>query len=194
MWLSVSSVRRDVAHDVTGRAIVIIDMLRDFIDPAGALSLGDAGQRIIPRVKERLSLARARKDLVLFACDRHRHDDAEFEMFPPHCIEGTPGADIIPELEPERAEVIIPKRRYSAFFGTDLDLALRERSVTEIELAGVCTNICVLYTAADARNLNYRVVVDASAVAGLSEEGHIWALGEMGSTLGCRLLDADVDG
>lgn len=169
-------------------------MLRDFIDPAGALSLGDAGQSVIPRVRERLSRARERGDLVIFVCDRHRPDDAEFDMFPPHCIIGSPGADIIPELEPEPAEIIISKRRYSGFFGTDLDLTLRENSVTDIELAGVCTNICVLYTAADARNLNYRVLVDAAAVAGLSDQAHSWALNEMQNTLGCEVVGVDSDG
>lgn len=179
---------------MTGRALVIIDMLRDFIDPAGALSLGDAGRSIVPRVSERLERARERGDLVVFLCDRHRHDDAEFDMFPPHCILDSPGAEIVPELKPGPGEIIIGKRRYSGFFGTDLDLALREKSITDLELAGVCTNICVLYTAADARNLNYRVFVDAGAVAGLSESAHRWALSEMRDTLGCEVNGADADG
>jgi nicotinamidase-related amidase len=50
-----------------------------------------------------------------------------------------------------------PKRRYSGFFGTDLDITLREREVDTLRLVGDCTNICVLYTAADARNLGYAV-------------------------------------
>lgn len=172
----------------TNRALLVIDMLRDFIDEDGALSLGEAGREIIPAVSERLELARRRGDLVVFICDRHRPDDAEFEMFPPHCIIGTPGAKIVSELQPTGDEALVTKRRYSAFYGTELDILLREKSISEVELAGVCTNICVLYTAADAKNRGYRVRVDPRAVAGLTEEAHEWALAEMEGTLGCELI------
>ncbi len=170
------------------RALVVIDMLRDFVDPNGALYTGEAGREIVPALTGYLERARERGDLVVFLCDSHLPDDAEFERFPPHCVQGTPGADIIPELEPADGELIIPKRRYSGFFGTDLDTALREKEIDTLELAGVCTNICVLYTAADARNLNYEVRVYSDAVAGLSEEAHRWALQEMKHTLGCSVL------
>ncbi len=87
-------------------------------------------------------------------------------MFPPHCIAGTEGSEIIDELEvAPGGDKIIKKRRYSAFFGTDLDLYLREKGVDEIHLVGVNTNICVLYTAADGRNINYRVIIYEQGVA-----------------------------
>ena len=175
----------------TNRALLVIDMLRDFIDPDGALSLGAAGREIIPAVSERLERARRRGDLVVFICDRHRPDDAEFEMFPPHCIVGTPGADIVSELQPEGGEAVVTKRRYSGFYGTELDILLREKSISGVELAGVCTNICVLYTAADARNRGYHVRVAPRAVAGLAQEAHDWALAEMEGTLGCELICED---
>ncbi|MGB9886838.1 MAG: cysteine hydrolase family protein [Moorellales bacterium] len=168
-------------------ALLIIDMLRDFVEVGGALYIGPAAEEVKPRVQAALRAARAEGRPVIYVCDRHRPDDAEFAMFPPHCVEGTPGAEVVPELAPVPGEIIIPKRRYSGFFGTDLDTTLREREVHELWLCGVCTNICVLYTAAEARMRGYRVVVLREAVGSFSEAAHRFALEEMEKTLGCQL-------
>lgn len=170
------------------RALLIIDMLNDFIKPEGALYVGPAAEKAVPVIKERLGHFRKKREPVIYICDRHRQGDLEFEMFPPHCLAGDPGADVISELAPGAGERLIFKRRYSAFFGTELDLTLREYGATELELTGVVTNICVLYTAADARMLNYRVFINAAAVAGIDEEAHRFALHEMEKTLGVTML------
>lgn len=170
------------------KALLVIDMLNDFINPEGALYIGAAAGKVVPVVRSRLEEYRKNKDLVIFICDRHRSGDLEFEMFPPHCLEGGSGAAVIDELAPLPEERLIYKRRYSAFFGTELDLTLRECGISELELTGVVTNICVLYTAADARMHNYRVTVDAAAVAGIREENHRFALQEMKNTLGVTVL------
>lgn len=109
-------------------------------------------------------------------------------MFPPHCIGNTKGSEIIKELEAEDNDKIIKKRRYSSFYGTDLDLYLRENNINEIYLVGVCTNICVLYTAADARNISYKVNIYKDGVASFDEEAHKFALSEAESVLGCQIL------
>lgn len=170
------------------RALLIIDMLNDFIKPEGALYIGPAAERVVPAIRERLEHFRKQGRPVIYICDRHLQSDLEFDMFPPHCLEGDVGAHVIDELVPRTGERLIHKRRYSAFFGTDLDLTLRELGVSELELTGVVTNICVLYTAADARMLNYRVFASASAVGGIEEEAHRFALGEMEKTLGVVLF------
>jgi nicotinamidase-related amidase len=109
-------------------------------------------------------------------------------MVPPHAIVGTKGAEIVPELAPREADVVIPKRRYSGFFGTDLDITLREKRVDTLRLVGDCTNICVLYTAADARNLGYAVEVVKDGVTSFDEEAHRDALRELEKTLGATLV------
>ena len=81
-------------------------------------------------IKTELARARAAGEPVIYLTDNHVPDDAEFKVFPPHAIAGTKGAEIIPELAPEDDEDVIPKRRYSGFFGTDLDITLREREST----------------------------------------------------------------
>jgi len=111
------------------RALVVIDMIEDFAHEDGALYCGPSMGRIIPVVQRELQRARAAGEPVIYLSDNHVPDDAEFKMFPPHAIVGTKGAEIIPELAPEEADDVIPKRRFSGFFGTDLDITLRERAV-----------------------------------------------------------------
>lgn len=170
------------------KALLVIDMLKDFINKDGALYIGPGGEDIVPFVRQRIREFKEQKDPVVFICDNHQKDDREFEMFPPHCIAGTPGSDIIRDLDVKDSDKIIRKRRYSAFYGTDLDLYLREKEIDELFLTGVCTNICVLYTAADARNLGYKVNVYKDGVASFNEDSHKFALKEMEKTLGCRIL------
>ena len=170
------------------QALLVIDMLNDFIQSEGRLYIGESGFEIISPIQRIIQKAREERTHVIYICDRHLPQDAEFEMFPPHCLQETPGAQIIDELTPARGDIIIPKRRFSAFFGTDLDLTLRELKVNELFLTGVCTNICILYTAADARGLNYKVNVYKNAITSFSSEAHTYALKEMENTLGVNIL------
>lgn len=170
------------------RALLIIDMLKDFIHPDGKLSIGEAGPKVEKSIGSILSNARREGLFVFYICDHHLPNDAEFAIFPQHCIAGSRGAEIVQSLAPVKGDGIIYKRRYSGFFATDLDISLRERGVDRLLLTGVCTNICVLYTAADARNLGYEVEVMEEGVASFSEEAHQWALKEMQETLGARVV------
>ena len=170
------------------RALLVVDMIADFVREDGALYCGSSMARILPIVAGEAARARSARELIVHLTDSHLPDDAEFAMFPPHAIIGTPGAAIVPELTPAAGEVVIPKRRYSGFFGTDLDITLRERQVDTIRLVGDCTNICILYTAADARNLGYLVEVVADGVTSFDEEAHRFALRELERTLGARII------
>lgn len=174
--------------DVGRKALVVIDMVRDFIDAEGTLSIGPAAKELVPAIARKIEDTRAEGWPVIYVCDRHSEDDLEFAMFPPHCVAGTPGADVVDALRPRPGDKIIPKRRYSAFFQTDLDLTLRELGVGEIVLVGVCTNICDLYTAADARMLGYKVAVPRDSVASFDEAAHEFALREMERTLGVNVV------
>jgi len=163
-------------------------MIHDFADPSGALYCGPSMQRIIPVIQKEIARARSARELVVYLTDDHLPDDAEFAMFPPHAIHGTKGAEIIPDVAPAEVDIRIPKRRYSGFFGTDLDITLRERGVDTLRLVGDCTNICVLYTAADARNLGYAVEVVRDGVTSFDAEAHEDALRELEKTLGARFV------
>lgn len=169
------------------KALLIIDMLNDFIKKDGKLYIGASGGKIILPIQKELERFRKEKDLVFYICDHHRPDDKEFNLFPPHCLSGTEGANIIEELKPLQNDLIIHKRRYSGFFQTDLDISLREEGIMELELVGVCTNICVLYTAVSARMLNYKVTVLKDAVASFDQRAHDFALKQMKDVLGVEI-------
>ncbi|HHU63922.1 MAG TPA: cysteine hydrolase [Clostridiales bacterium] len=169
------------------KALLVIDMLKDFLDEDGALSIGEA-KDFIQNVAARVNEWCKSGNPIIYIMDRHLPQDAEFKMFPPHCLVGEKGGEVVDELAPKDGDLKISKRRFSAFFGTDLDLTLRELDVTELELVGVCTQICVLYTAADARMLNYNVTVRRDCVASFDQEAHEFALKEMEKTLGVKVI------
>lgn len=99
---------------------------------------------------------------VIFCNDAHvRGLDRELELWGEHGIAGE--SRIFPEVEVGEGDIVIPKRRYSGFFQTDLDLTLRELGVTTVIAVGADTNICVLHTLADAYFNNYASVVVTDA-------------------------------
>lgn len=170
------------------KALLVIDMLKDFIEQGGALETGEEGREIIGFIKEKIEEYRKENYPIIFICDNHEIDDKEFDMFPSHCIADTEGSQIIDDFQVLQEDKIIRKRRYSAFYGTDLDLYLREKGVDEISLVGVNTNICVLYTAADGRNISYKVNVYKNGVASFDRGSHEFALKEIENTLGCKII------
>jgi nicotinamidase-related amidase len=143
-------------------ALIIVDMLNDFVRADGALVVPEA-KKLIPNQKKLLEKARRIGFEVIFLADNHMPDDPEFQIWPKHCVQGTYGAKVVDELAPLKSEKVIPKRRYSGFFGTDLDLTLREAKVERIILVGVLTDICVMYTSADASARDYEVIVVSDA-------------------------------
>ncbi len=168
-------------------AVLVIDMLRCFMEPGHALYVGDKARGIIPNVKHLLEKELAVGSKIFFVCDNHDPDDLEFKMFPPHCVAGTPEAAVIPELAGYKGETI-PKKRYSAFYNTGLDAKLKALKPAKLIICGVLTDICVLHTAADARNRDYEVEVPVDGVASSDEANHRFALDHMEKVLGAKLV------
>lgn len=175
------------ANFVEQSALLIIDMLNDFLEKEGALVVPDA-KRIVPRVKQLLQEARQQGIPVIYITDSHREDDREFQYWPPHAVSDTWGGQVIDELAPLAGEYIVPKRRYSAFFGTDLDTLLRELDIKRLYLAGVLSNICVYATAMDASMRGYDVSVFRDGVASLSEETDSFIFKQLDEVLQAELL------
>jgi len=161
------------------KALIIVDMLNDFVDEKGALYCGDTARSIIPFIQERLTSYRNRKDLVIYLQDSHDEDDKEFEKFPKHSILGTWGSEIIPELSPQADETVIPKKRYSGFYGTDLENVLKSANVDEVEVVGVCTSICIMDTVGGLANRDYKSTVPVKGVADFDPEMHQFSLKRM---------------
>ena len=166
--------------------VLVVDMVRGFCEEGHPLYVGETIRRIIEPIRRLLAEERARGSSIIFLCDNHAPDDAEFQMFPPHCIRGSEETEVIPELR-EFAGEVIPKTRFSCFYGTNLDRRLQELKPDEIILVGVCTDICVMHTAADARDRDYQVEVPANCVATFDAEAHRFALRHMEKILGAKV-------
>ena len=172
------------------RAVIVVDMQNGFMTPGGTLYCGDGAREIIAPLRARLEREKSAGAAVFFTQDTHAPDDAEFEMFPPHCVAGSGEEEIIPELADLAAGArIVRKRRYSAFFDTDLAAQLRELQPEEVVVMGDCTDICVLHTVSGLRNRDYKVEVPADCVASFDPEQHEWALGHMERILGARITN-----
>jgi len=163
-------------------AFLIIDMLNDFVKEGSPLEVPDA-RRILPQIKKKIKWARENNIPIIYICDSHRTCDKEFNYWPPHALEGTEGAKIVDAISPSKEDFIVKKRRYSAFLGTELELLLRELEVSTLHIAGILTNICVLYTVAEAAMRGYKVIVYSDCVASISPEEHEFALNQMKNVL-----------
>lgn len=166
------------------KALIIVDMLNDFVDKKGALYCGDTVLPIIPFIRQRLKASRDRKDLVVFLQDSHEQNDKEFERFPKHSVTGSWGSEIIPQLSPLPRETIIPKKRFSGFFETDLENVLKAAGVSKVEVVGVCTSICVMDTVGGLANRDYKVTVPVKGVADFNPELHQFSLKRMEQVYG----------
>lgn len=150
-------------------ALLVVDMLKDFFDEGGAMVL-EGGKALYPPHKKLLAAARAARMPVLWLNQSLPPDDSLFEMRAVHCLAGSWGAEIVDELPVEASDIVIPKRRYSGFFQTALDLTLRERGIDTVIVTGVVTNICVRSTVHDAFFLRYKVLVPEDLVMATSPQ------------------------
>ena len=153
-------------------ALLIVDMVKDFTDPDG-LVYYPQNREVLPVIRKVLDFCRERGDLIIFAqhCYRRDKPDRNLTCMRKNCIEGSGGELIDPMLPvDEKLDYVVKKRRYSAFFGTDLDLILREHGIRKTVIVGTKTNCCVRATVTDAYYLDYDVTVLSDCVATNSEE------------------------
>ncbi len=168
------------------KALVVVDMLNDFILDTGALPV-PAARIIIPTIEKLLSYARQKGWLIIYLADNHAENDKEFEIWGRHSIKGTPGSEVIRELEPNPGDILIPKTRYSGFYNTNMDAILKQHDVDSLVITGTLTDICVLYTTADARNRDMTVVIVSDGTATLNSQRQLWALQHAKSVLNAQI-------
>lgn len=148
-------------------ALLVVDMVNDFCEPGGAMVLPDAQVLYGPQ-NRLIRLTRQTGGVVVFVNDNHRSQmraDREFIKRDRHCIEDSPGAQLVAALDRIPSDLLVIKRRYSGFFATDLDLTLKDMKIETVIVVGVVTNICVRSTVHDAFFLGYQVVVPQDCVA-----------------------------
>jgi nicotinate phosphoribosyltransferase len=173
--------------DIMARAVIVTDMLRGFLEEGYPLYCGMEARAIIPNLQKLLKGELKQGARVFYLCDHHAPDEQEFEIFPPHCVEGTVEAELIPELSEYPGE-IIPKRTFSSFHNTPLDERLKAAKPETVIVCGVTTHICVLQAVIDARNRGYEVEVPVDCVASFDKKSHLFALDYMEKVLGAKLI------
>ncbi len=161
------------------KVLCVIDMQNDFID--GALGTKEA-EAIVENVKAKIELYRKNGDTVIFTRDTHSEDymnTQEGKNLPvPHCIKGSKGWEVSEKLD-TASDKIIDKPTFGSFELAEHISSLSD--VEEIELIGLCTDICVISNAMilKAKFTETPVKVDSSCCAGVTPESHANALGAM---------------
>lgn len=164
------------------KILIVVDMQNDFV----SMALGTPeAQAIVSNVVEKINTHRAEKSVVIFTKDTHNGnymESLEGQKLPvPHCIACTEGWAIIPEIDTKNDEVILKNT-----FGYDDWMAIIDSLIDdtdEIEICGLCTDICVISNALIIRALypNMPITVDAKCCAGVTPEKHKAALEVMKS-------------
>ncbi len=171
-------------------ALVVVDMQNDFVDPRGffgqkGLDL-TACNAVIPRIQAVVRQSRTLGLSVVYTATVHTTDSLEpgrHRVLPLRdrnaaaartavCLQRTWGAEVVDPLRPEPGDLLIEKRRYSAFFETDFDRQLRAREIDTLVVAGATTNVCVDSTVRDAYFRGYDVVVLEDCVASYEQDLH----------------------
>src|SRR5207249_11818985 len=141
--------------DAQETAMIVVDMQNDFV-AVGAAMETPAARAVVPKLAEALHICRDAQIKVIYTAHVHRRDGSDMGLFddmhPPIAnrkalVDGTPGVDIYPELAPAPGEHVIKKHRYSGFFGSDLDIILREWGIDTVIISGTTTENCCHATA-----------------------------------------------
>ena len=152
--------------DPARTVLIVVDMENDFVKLGASFEV-PAGREMLPRLKKLITFCRAHGIDIIYTTHTHRPDGTDMgrfaDIYPAIADgsglkDGTEGIEIYPEIAPEPGEIIIKKHRYSAFFGTDLDIILRGLNTDTVIITGVTTENCCHATARDAMFHDYKVL------------------------------------
>ena len=214
----IASLRAQLTVDPGRTAVVLVDAHRGHLDPQVATMpvAPDQARRVRERLAHLVTGARSAHVPIIHVVLTHgrspypgvesmgnpfwRAVEAAKQTLTPdrpstisgHNLEGSVQTEILPELGPDRSDVVIrSKKRLSAFYGTELEVVLRSRGIATMALAGINTNTCVLNTAFDAFNRDLQVIVIGDAVASMyGDDLHVFGLENISRALGW-VLSAD---
>ncbi len=154
-------------------ALIIVDMLKSTFEDHKDIPLAGYARAFVPQLN--IWIDRFHRDgfPVLFACDSFIENDFIFTgKMKPHSLRGTRGEEVIDELHRQEGDIVLPKRRFSAFFKTDIDQTLRTLGVDTAVVAGIATHVCILTTALDAVANDFNAVILEDCCAAHKPEYH----------------------
>ena len=154
-------------------AIIVVDMLKDTFKPGSRSPIAQEARQILPNLQRLLEESREKKFPVIFACDSFLKEDFIFRgRMKVHSLRGTEGSEVVEDLKPEPTDMVLAKRRFSAFFKTDLDQTLRALGVDTIVVTGIRTEVCVLMTAMEGLCHDFCVIILEDGSASNRKETH----------------------
>ncbi len=157
--------------------ILVVDMENDWVLPDSPMRVAGA-YATLPAIKKFLDYGRSNDWAVIYIYRIHRISGVDAELFrrhffeegKPFCIAGTKGAEIPEEIAPQPGDIKVTKQRFSAFFGTDLNLILRGLGAKNVYITGTQYPNCIRATAVDSMGLDYNTTVVTDCCSAASEE------------------------
>jgi len=164
-------------------AVIVVDLLKGFFKSNPTLPDPLDSKALFATVRRIIDEGRSSGVHIVFIKDNFLPEeipiDKHFKIYGPHCIIGTPDAEIVDELAPQPGDFQIRKKHYSAFNSTRLDAVLRELDVKQLYFTGAWTEACVQHTVIDAFYLNYDIKVISDGVSSPHRDAHEYALNFM---------------
>ena len=194
------------------KVLIVVDMINAFAAEGGTLAKSIITDEyyafpVIGPLGERIAAYRDAKDPIIWLADNHDEFDKEFDRFPAHAIKNTWESEVIDIYNPSfietsSHELLVPKTRYSGFFGTDLEYQLsriappkpvddngvKDMVMPQVEVGGVCTSICVMDTVGGLANRDYNIIVYKDCVADFDPAAHEAALARMAGLYGAQVI------
>ena len=154
-------------------AIIVVDMLKDNIKESNNPEALTQARSIIPSINRLTEMARQRNFPVIFSNDSFLPGDFIFQgRMEEHALRGTEGAQVVDELYQAEGDIYLPKRRFSAFFKTDLDQTLRLLGAGGVAIAGINSHWCVMSTALDALSHDFCACIISDCCASFRADIH----------------------
>jgi nicotinamidase-related amidase len=170
------------------KVLIVADMINDFV--TGKLG-SDRTRKIVPNIAALLKKAHKIGIPVIYLNDSHESTDRELSIWGEHAMKGTYGSEIIPELKPEKNDVIVEKKYYNGFVDTKLHEILKKLGADTLIFTGVSTDICVQNSVASAYYLGYRTIVPSDCTASIDEEAYEISLKYMKNIFGTEITTSD---
>jgi nicotinamidase-related amidase len=170
------------------KVLIIVDMINDFV--TGKLG-SDRARNIVPNISALIKKARKHGIPVIYLRDAHTPDDKELGIWGEHAMKGTQGSEIILELKPEKNDIVIEKKWYSAFVDTQLPEILKKLGSDTIIFTGVSTDICVQNNVAPAYFSGYKTIVPRDCTASIDEASYEFSLKYMKNIFGTEITTSD---
>jgi nicotinamidase-related amidase len=146
-------------------ALLLIDVVND-LDFPGSDALVREAEAMAPRLARLAARARAARLPVVYVNDNFGRWESDWRKVIDRCLApASPGRRVVEQLQPQEGDYFVLKPKHSGFFGTTLDLLLKQLGVRTLLLAGMATDICIFFTANDAYMRDYEVVVPRDCVA-----------------------------